>query len=85
MTKELLVFTGAVCAPCKVYKPILEEFSEQYPDLPITLIDVADEPETAALYRVRSLPTTILIEDKEMVIARTGILSKMELMGVVYG
>jgi thiol-disulfide isomerase/thioredoxin len=61
--KKLLVFGAAWCAPCKVYKPTVAEFSDRYPEVEVTIFDVDDDRDKVEEYNIKSVPTTILIDD----------------------
>jgi len=60
----LLVKFGAVwCSPCKAIAPILEEIAMEWEgDIDLWSIDCDDDPETSAAWRVRSIPTLVLID-----------------------
>lgn len=58
---KLLVFSASWCPPCKTYKPVVEEFQQEFS---VTKVDIDEEPEIAKDYGVQSIPTTILIDDE---------------------
>ena len=58
--KQLLYFSAPWCGPCKQFKPLMESLQSE---MSITFIDVDASPQTATQYNVRSVPTTILIEN----------------------
>ena len=58
--KQLLYFSAPWCQPCKQFKPLMESLQSE---IPITFIDVESSSQTAAQYNIRSVPTTILIEN----------------------
>jgi thioredoxin-like negative regulator of GroEL len=58
--KQILYFSAPWCGPCKTFKPLMESLQSE---MSITFIDVDSSPQTAAQYNVRSVPTTILIEN----------------------
>ena len=59
---QLLVFSAKWCGPCRASAPIFEKFSEQNPGIPVTKIDVDDNPDLVAEYGVMSVPTTIILK-----------------------
>ena len=52
-------FTAAWCAPCKAITPTLEKLIEDNNDVLVYTVDIDENPETAKLYSVRSIPTLI--------------------------
>jgi thioredoxin-like negative regulator of GroEL len=58
--KQLLYFSAGYCQPCKQFKPVMESLQSE---MSITFIDVETSSQTAQQYNVRSVPTTILIEN----------------------
>lgn len=58
--KQIIFFGASWCGPCKTFKPVMESLQSE---MSITFIDVDSSPQTAAQYNVRSVPTTILIEN----------------------
>ena len=74
----LLVFTSPTCAPCKLQQmPIVERLMAGWRDrthavqFPVDLrvIDVTEQPDTAARFGVWSLPTTIVLDSARRVSA----------------
>ena len=58
--KQLLYFSASWCQPCKQFKPLMESLQSE---MSITFIDVEISSQTAIQHNVRSVPTTILIEN----------------------
>ncbi len=57
------------CAPCKAMLRVMEELEQQYPGaLRIEFVNVRDDPDNAAQYGVRVIPTQIFFspEGKEL-------------------
>lgn len=69
----LLDFWAAWCAPCRMLAPILERLAADYAGrAEILKLDTDAEPEIAARFGVKSLPTLIVIRDGRMVDALIG-------------
>ena len=67
-TKPALIDFGAEwCVYCKKIAPIIEEISNENPDLVVGSIDVDLNPMLAARFQVRSLPTVLLLKDGKVV------------------
>lgn len=67
--KQLLYFTAAWCGPCKKFRPLMENLSSQ---INVAIIDIDSHPEMAQTYRVRNIPTTILVKNGVEVSRFTG-------------
>jgi putative thioredoxin len=66
-------FWAAWCAPCRMVAPVLERLATEYAGLTeIVKLDTDAEPEIAARYGVRSLPTIALFARGELADALIG-------------
>ena len=58
----LIDFWAAWCGPCRMIAPILEELSEEYKDqINIYKVDTEAEPELAAMFGIRSIPSLLFV------------------------
>lgn len=61
----IIDFYADWCQPCKMIAPILEELAEDYKDkINIFKIDTEDQQKLAALFGIRSIPSTLFIPKK---------------------
>jgi len=67
MSVNLKDFHAEWCGPCKTQDPILEDISEDYPEVALEKVDVDEDQETANEYQVRSLPTLVVENDDGIV------------------
>lgn len=58
--KQVLYFSAPWCGPCRAFKPLMESLQSE---MSIQFIDVDSSPQTAAQYNVRSVPTTVVVQD----------------------
>jgi thioredoxin 1 len=85
--KTVIKFSYEGCQPCKLYAPaftkVAHELSEQYQ---FVEIDVDQKPDVASSYRVRSVPTTIITDESDIVLAtKAGVMSEQQLKEFIQG
>ena len=69
----LVDFFATWCGPCKMLMPVLEELQEELKDdVTIAKIDVDEESELAAEYRISSIPTLVLLKNGKPVDSAIG-------------
>lgn len=72
----LLDFWATWCGPCRMVGPVLEEISEENPNIKIGKINVDEESELAVKYQIMSIPTLILIENGQIKTKSIGAMPK---------
>lgn len=70
----VLDFWAPWCAPCRSFEPIFEEASERYPELTFGKVNTDEEQQLAAAYRIRSIPTLVVLRNGEVVHRQVGTL-----------
>lgn len=73
--KVILVdFWADWCQPCKDLMPVLEKIARQYPnELVLAKVDCDRQPEVAAQFGIRSLPTVMVVKDGQPVDGFAGV------------
>ena len=83
MTSEgvvLVDFWATWCPPCRTQGPIVDAIAEEYDgDVVVCKLDVDDNPQTAKVFKVRSIPTLIIFRDGEVAQRFTGLQSEAQL------
>ena len=70
---KLLKFSSSSCAPCKALSKTIEGMKVPFP---VQEISVDSDVESAMKYKVRSVPTLILVDHQDSVVSvKTGSLS----------
>ena len=59
----LIDFYADWCGPCKMVAPIVEEISEEYPDVVVGKINVDDEMELAVKFGIQSIPALFVLRE----------------------
>lgn len=68
------------CGPCKMIAPILDEAAQEYQGrVTIAKLNVDDNPDTAAKFGVRGIPTLMLFKNGKVAATKVGALSKSQL------
>ena len=74
------------CGPCKMIAPILSEIADEYAGkMKICKVDVDSNPETAAKFNVRGIPTLLVFKNGAVEATKVGALSKTQLVEFVDG
>ncbi len=78
--KPMLVdFWASWCGPCRAVAPVMEQLSEEYDGkAKIAKVNVDEEGELAAKFRVMSIPTVILFKNGQLVEKIIGARAKEE-------
>jgi thioredoxin len=79
----LIDFWAAWCGPCRFFRPVYERVSQRHADLVFGKVDTEAEPELAAAFQIRSIPTLMIIRDKVALYAQPGALPEQALEALI--
>lgn len=79
--RHVIKLAASSCTPCRMYAPIFNEVREKLQSGHITFqeVDIDEEPALAYKYKVRSVPTTLILESDKVVKSKAGSMSYSEL------
>lgn len=76
---KLVKLSAVWCGPCKQIAPIVEAVTEKY-GIELVEVDVDEQQEVTAQYRVRGVPTLVLVDDQGNEVSRkVGGVSQLQL------
>ena len=79
----LLDFYAEWCVPCKRLGPVLDDISEERTDITIGKINVENEPKIAEEFGVMSVPTLIVLKNKDVANKTTGFKTKAQILDLL--
>ena len=80
----LLDFWASWCGPCRMVSPIVDEIAQERPDVKVCKVNVEEQRELAAAFKVMSIPTLVVMKEGKIVNRAMGARPKdqiLELLG----
>ena len=82
----LLDFWAEWCGPCKMIAPMLDEIADEFKSkVTIAKLNIDENPELAAQYGVRSIPTLMIFKGGEVADMKVGAAPKTALSHWING
>ena len=76
----LVDFWASWCGPCRMIAPVVAEIAEAYAGkVKVGKVNVDEQPELAAGFRVDSIPTLVLFRDGQPVNAAVGVIPREQI------
>lgn len=72
----LIDFWAEWCGPCKMIGPVIEAIGEERDDVVVGKVDVDSNAELSFKYKIRSIPTVIVLRNGEVIEKKVGGTSK---------
>ena len=80
---ELLDFWSPRCGPCRSVLPIVEQIAGERPDIKVAKINVDEHPELAGQFKIKSIPTLMVMREGEIVNRASGARSKNAILSMI--
>ena len=71
------------CGPCKMLAPVLAELEGEYSDVKFCKVNVDNEPELAAMFKVSSIPMIAAVKDNTFLDMSIGYVPKATLVKLI--
>jgi thiol-disulfide isomerase/thioredoxin len=82
MANKVIKLSATWCGPCKQYAPMFDSFRDNLIgagwEVQALDIDTNEGKEVAQQYGVRSVPTTIILEEGKEALVKVGVIKKAE-------
>lgn len=80
----LLDFWASWCGPCKMVSPIIDQVAEEKKGMiKVGKINIDEEAELAAQFRIMSIPTLVVIKDGKIVESTAGVKPKNAILSLL--
>lgn len=68
------------CGPCRMLSPIVEEISQEHPEIDVYKVNVDEEMDLAMRFRAAAIPMLVLVKNGEVAGTSVGYKSKEEIV-----
>jgi thioredoxin 1 len=79
---SILYFSTPTCAPCKMFKPVVQQVSQET-GVNVNYIDAQSNQAMASAYSVTSVPTLVFLKNGTQIDRYTGVLPKQLLVNKI--
>lgn len=77
----LIDFWAPWCGPCRMLSPTIAEIAEEYKDkVKVGKVNVDEEGELAAMFRVSSIPLLVVMKNGKVVNSAVGVRPKSQIL-----
>jgi len=76
---SLLDIHAVWCGPCKIISPIIDQISQERPNIKVGKMDADENKDLVARLGIRSIPTILVFKDGEVVERKVGSITKLEI------
>lgn len=79
----ILDFYADWCGPCRMVGPIVSEIANERDDIKVGKINVDEQPELAAQFKVMSIPTLVVMKEGKVVNTSVGAKRKEQILAML--
>jgi thioredoxin 1 len=79
----LIDFKAPWCTPCTTLSPIIDEISNEYPNVKVGKMDVDENSTIPMKLGIKSIPTIIIYKNGEIMERKTGSISKQQIKSML--
>ena len=80
----LIDFWAPWCGPCRMLSPTISEIAEDFKDkVKVGKVNVDEEEELAAMFRVSSIPLLVVMKDGKVVNSAVGVRPKDQIVNMI--
>lgn len=80
----LIDFWASWCGPCRMLSPTISEIAEEYKGkVKVGKVNVDEESELAAMFRVSSIPLLVVMKNGKVVNSSVGVRPKEQIVGML--
>ena len=79
----LLDFWASWCGPCRMVGPIIDEIAGEHPEIKVGKINVDEQQELAAAFKIMSIPTLMVVKDGKVINQAMGVRPKDQILSML--
>lgn len=79
----LLDFWASWCGPCKMVSPIVDQIADEHPEIKVGKVNVDEEQELAAEFKVMSIPSLFVVKDGKITNQAVGAMPKNQILDLL--
>lgn len=79
----LIDFWAGWCGPCRMMAPVIDAVAEELKDVKVGKINIDEESELAAAFKIMSIPTIMLVDRGEVVNGAVGVRPKSDILALL--
>jgi len=79
----LIDFWASWCGPCRMVSPVIDEIAAEREDIKVCKVNVDEQPELAAAFKVASIPMLAVMKGGKLVNASVGAQPKANILALL--